>query len=198
MKLYFATHNAHKLDEARAILGDAIDLQSLNALDIWGELPETGHTLRDNALQKARFLVRHYGVNCFADDTGLEVDALGGEPGVYSARYAGEPANSERNRQKLLEHLRGIDNRRARFRTVVALIIDGEEMTFEGTVEGKIIDTERGESGFGYDRLFMPDSTNKTFAQMTADEKNAISHRARAMMQMKEYLQKLGTRSKIN
>ncbi len=191
MKLYFATHNAHKLDEARAILGDAIDLQSLNALDIWGELPETGHTLRDNALQKARFLVRHYGVNCFADDTGLEVDALGGEPGVYSARYAGEPANSERNRQKLLEHLRGIDNRRARFRTVVALIIDGEEMTFEGTVEGKIIDTERGESGFGYDRLFMPDGTNKTFAQMTADEKNAISHRARAMMQMKEYLQKI-------
>ncbi len=191
MKLYFATHNAHKLDEARAILGDAIDLQSLNALDIWGELPETGHTLRDNALQKARFLVRHYGVNCFADDTGLEVDALGGEPGVYSARYAGEPSNSERNRQKLLECLRGIDNRRARFRTVVALIIDGEEMTFEGTVEGKIIDTERGESGFGYDRLFMPDSTNKTFAQMTADEKNAISHRARAMMQMKEYLQKI-------
>lgn len=191
MKLYFATHNAHKLDEARAILGDAIDLQSLNALDIWGELPETGHTLRDNALQKARFLVRHYGVNCFADDTGLEVDALGGEPGVYSARYAGEPSNSERNRQKLLERLRGIDNRRAHFRTVVALIIDGKEMTFEGTVEGKIIDTERGESGFGYDRLFMPDGTNKTFAQMTADEKNAISHRARAMMQMKEYLQKI-------
>lgn len=191
MKLYFATHNAHKLNEARAILGDAIDLQSLNALDIWGELPETGHTLHDNALQKARFLVRHYGVNCFADDTGLEVDALGGEPGVYSARYAGEPANSERNRQKLLERLRGIDNRRARFRTVVALIIDGKEMTFEGTVEGKIIDTERGESGFGYDRLFMPDGTNKTFAQMIANEKNAISHRARAMMQMKEYLRKV-------
>ncbi len=190
MKLYFATHNAHKLEEARAILGNAIELKSLNALDIWGELPETGHTLRDNALQKARFLVRHYGVNCFADDTGLEVDALGGEPGVYSARYAGEPANSERNRQKLLEHLRGIDNRRAHFRTVVALIIDGEELIFEGTVEGKIIDTERGESGFGYDRLFMPDGTNKTFAQMTADEKNAISHRARAMMQMKEYLEK--------
>lgn len=190
MKLYFATHNAHKLEEARAILGNAIELKSLNALDIWGELPETGHTLRDNALQKARFLVRHYGVNCFADDTGLEVDALGGEPGVYSARYAGEPANSERNRQKLLEHLRGIDNRRAHFRTMVALIIDGEELIFEGTVEGKIIDTERGESGFGYDRLFMPDGTNKTFAQMTADEKNAISHRARAMMQMKEYLEK--------
>ncbi len=189
-KLYFATHNAHKLDEVRATLCDAADLAGLDALGCHDEIPETGCTLQENALQKAEFVHTRYGVDCFADDTGLEVEALDGEPGIYSARYAGEPSDSAKNRQKLLERLQGATNRKARFRTVVALIADGETHLFEGIVTGRILESERGESGFGYDCLFVPDGSDKTFAEMTADEKNAISHRGRAIQQLNHFLLK--------
>ncbi len=199
-KLYFATHNAHKVDEVRVALGAAIDLAGLDTLGCHDEIPETGCTLQENALQKAQFVHTRYGVDCFADDTGLEVEALGGEPGIYSARYAGEPSDSAKNRQKLLERLHGMQNRKARFRTVIALIMEGETHLFEGIVTGQILASERGESGFGYDRLFVPDGSNKTFAEMNATEKNAISHRGRALQKMKEFLQivrseELGVRS---
>lgn len=187
-KLYFATHNAHKVDEVRAVLCDAVDLAGLDALDCHDEIPETGRTLQENALQKAQFVHTRYGVDCFADDTGLEVEALGGEPGIYSARYAGEPSDPAKNRQKLLEKMQGAANRKARFRTVIALLSGGETHFFEGIVTGRIVEAERGESGFGYDRLFAPDGSDRTFAEMTAAEKNAISHRGRAMRQLNEFL----------
>ncbi len=199
-KLYFATHNTHKVDEVRVALGAAVDLAGLDTLGCHDEIPETGCTLQENALQKAQFVHTRYGVDCFADDTGLEVEALGGEPGIYSARYAGEPSDSAKNRQKLLERLHGMQNRKARFRTVIALIMDGETHLFEGIVTGQILASERGESGFGYDRLFVPDGSDKTFAEMNATEKNATSHRGRALQKMKEFLQivrseELGVRS---
>lgn len=193
-KLYFATHNAHKVDEVRVALGAAVDLAGLDTLGCHDEIPETGCTLQENALQKAQFVHTHYGVDCFADDTGLEVEALGGEPGIYSARYAGEPSDSAKNRQKLLGRLHGVQNRNARFRTVIALIMDGETHLFEGIVTGRILESERGESGFGYDRLFVPDGSDKTFAEMNATEKNAISHRGRALREMEKFFE-LGMRN---
>ena len=187
-KLVFATHNAHKVDEVRAILPASVELVGLAALGCHDEIPETGDTLRDNALQKVQYIHDRFGVDCFADDTGLEVEALDGAPGVYSARYAGEPADFAKNRAKLLAALAGISNRRAQFRTVVSLILNDKTYFFEGIVTGRIIAEERGVGGFGYDSVFVPDGYDKTFAELPAAVKNSISHRARAMEQLNNFL----------
>lgn len=187
-KLVFATHNAHKVDEVRAILPASVELVGPAALGCHDEIPETGDTLRDNALQKVQYIHDRFGVDCFADDTGLEVEALDGAPGVYSARYAGEPADFAKNRAKLLAALTGISNRRAQFRTVVSLILNGKTYFFEGIVKGRIIAEERGVGGFGYDSVFVPDGYDKTFAELPAAVKNSISHRARAMEQLNTFL----------
>ena len=187
-KLVFATHNAHKVDEVRAILPASVELVGLAALGCHDEIPETGDTLRDNALQKVQYIHDRFGVDCFADDTGLEVEALDGAPGVYSARYAGEPADFAKNRAKLLAALTGISNRRAQFRTVVSLILNDKTYFFEGIVTGRIITEERGVGGFGYDSVFVPDGYDKTFAELPAAVKNSISHRARAMEQLNNFL----------
>jgi XTP/dITP diphosphohydrolase len=151
-------------------------------------LPETGQTLRDNALEKARYVAQKFGVNCLADDTGLEVDVLNGAPGVYSARYAGEEKNPEKNMEKLLRELQGQTQRTARFKTVLALILDGQEFLFEGTVEGTILSERQGDKGFGYDPVFLPDGFSQSFAEMDPSQKNAISHRGRALQQLKVFL----------
>ena len=187
-KLVFATHNAHKVDEVRAILPASVELVGPAALGCHDEIPETGDTLRDNALQKVQYIHDRFGVDCFADDTGLEVEALDGAPGVYSARYAGEPADFAKNRAKLLAALAGISNRRAQFRTVVSLILNDKTYFFEGIVTGRIIAEERGVGGFGYDSVFVPDGYDKTFAELPASVKNSISHRARAMEQLNNFL----------
>lgn len=187
-KLVFATHNAHKVDEVRAILPASVELVGLAALGCHDEIPETGNTLRDNALQKVQYIHDRFGIDCFADDTGLEVEALDGAPGVYSARYAGEPADFAKNRAKLLAALTGISNRRAQFRTVVSLILNDKTYFFEGIVTGRIIAEERGVGGFGYDSVFVPDGYDKTFAELPAAVKNSISHRARAMEQLNTFL----------
>ena len=187
-KLVFATHNAHKVDEVRAILPASVELVGPAALGCHDEIPETGDTLRDNALQKVQYIHDRFGVDCFADDTGLEVEALDGAPGVYSARYAGEPADFAKNRAKLLSALTGISNRRAQFRTVVSLILNDKTYFFEGIVTGRIIAEERGVGGFGYDSVFVPDGYDKTFAELPAAVKNSISHRARAMEQLTNFL----------
>ncbi len=169
MKIVFATNNSHKLAEVRAILGDSFEVLSLADIDCTEEIPETSATIRDNALQKAQYVYDNYHLTCFADDTGLEVDALSGEPGVYSARYAGDNHDSRANMAKLLERLGNNDNRKARFRTVIALIIDGfmpQTEIFEGTVEGEIIREGRGMEGFGYDPIFHPAGNDKTFATL--------------------------------
>ena len=187
-KLVFATHNAHKVDEVRAILPASVELVGPAALGCHDEIPETGDTLRDSALQKVQYIHDRFGVDCFADDTGLEVEALDGAPGVYSARYAGEPADFAKNRAKLLAALTGISNRRAQFRTVVSLILNDKTYFFEGIVTGRIIAEERGVGGFGYDSVFVPDGYDKTFAELPAAVKNSISHRARAMEQLNNFL----------
>ncbi len=187
-KLFFATHNAHKVDEVKAILTSSVELAGLDALNFYDEIPETGDSFQENALQKARFIHEKFGIDCFADDTGLEVEALNGAPGIYSARYAGEPTNFAKNRKKLLDEMRGATNRKAQFRTVIALILNGETYFFDGIVTGKIIEKERGEGGFGYDSLFVPDGYTQTFAELPAETKNAISHRARAMQKLNELL----------
>ena len=187
-KLVFATHNAHKVDEVRAILPASVELVGPAALGCHDEIPETGKTLRDNALQKVQYIHDRFGIDCFADDTGLEVEALDGAPGVYSARYAGEPADFAKNRAKLLAALAGISNRRAQFRTVVSLILNDKTYFFEGIVTGRIIAEERGVGGFGYDSVFVPDGYDKTFAELPAAVKNSISHRARAMEQLNNFL----------
>ena len=188
MQIVFATNNAHKLEEIRQILGHSVDVLSLNDIGCHDDIPETGKTLEENALQKARYIRDHYGYDCFADDTGLEVDALGGEPGIYSARYAGEGHDSEANMQKLLCKLNGVNNRKARFRTVIALLQDGRERLFEGIVEGAITHDKSGCEGFGYDPIFQPDGYDKTFAELGAGIKNRISHRARATAQLAQAL----------
>lgn len=184
-KLVFATNNPHKLAEIRAIFADRCQILSLEEIGCHEEIPETAPTLEGNALQKARWVAERFNCDCFADDTGLEVDALSGEPGVMSARYAsvngrGDGHDSSANSALLLERMTGHTNRKARFRTVIALIADGEEILVEGIVEGNIADAPRGKDGFGYDPLFIPDGHTRTFAEMTADEKNTISHRKRA------------------
>lgn len=191
LELVFATNNQHKLKEVQQLLGDRFRLLSLADINITTEIPEDFDTLEDNARQKAQFIFSKTGYNCFADDTGLEVDALNGAPGVYSARYAGESKNPKENIKKLLGCLMGIKNRSARFRTVVALIIDGKEFLFEGIVAGVIIDEERGVDGFGYDPVFLPSGYSQTFAQMSLDLKNKISHRGLAVGKLVDFLRSL-------
>ncbi len=192
MKIVFATNNLHKLDEIRQILGDAFEIVSLEEIGCTVDIPETGDTLEENALIKARYVHDHYGLDCFADDTGLEVDALGGEPGVKSARYAeGEGHDSEANMTKLLGKLGENNNRKARFRTVIALIHHGEVYEFEGIVEGEISRQRSGCAGFGYDPIFVPDGYDKSFAELGTDIKNTISHRARAVWRLAEHLRSL-------
>lgn len=192
MKIVFATNNLHKLDEIRQILGDAFEIVSLEEIGCTVDIPETGDTLEENALIKARYVHDHYGLDCFADDTGLEVDALGGEPGVRSARYAeGEGHDSEANMTKLLGKLGENNNRKARFRTVIALIHHGEVYEFEGIVEGEISRQRSGCSGFGYDPIFVPAGYDKSFAELGTDVKNTISHRARAVWRLAEHLRSL-------
>lgn len=188
MKLIFATQNRHKLNEASAILGADFQLVSLADLGFHEELPETHSTLEENAEEKSRFVYDCFKSNCLAEDTGLEVKALLGAPGVYSARYAGEGKNSDDNINLLLHQLSGEKNRRARFRTVVSLILDGQHLYFEGISEGTILHERRGNSGFGYDPIFLPDGCDLSFAEMPADLKNKISHRRRAFEKMKEFL----------
>ncbi|MCM1300620.1 MAG: RdgB/HAM1 family non-canonical purine NTP pyrophosphatase [Alistipes senegalensis] len=187
-KLLFATNNAHKLAEVQAVLGPAFELTTPRDCGITEEIPETCDTLEGNASQKAHYLYDRTGLDCFADDTGLEVVALDGAPGVHSARYATDGHDFIKNNELLLRNLEGITDRRARFRTVIALLLDGQEYRFEGIVEGRIIDQEIGCEGFGYDPLFIPDGFSKTFAEMTADEKNAVSHRGRAVRQLASLL----------
>lgn len=188
-KIVFATNNPNKLREIREILGSRFEVVSLAEIGCHDDIPETGSTLEANALQKAQYIHDHYGLDCFADDTGLEVDALGGAPGVHSARYAeGTDHDSEANMQRLLRELAGRDDRQAHFRTVIALIMDGQTRLFEGRVDGRI-DTERhGQGGFGYDPLFIPDGYNDSFAVLGEETKNRISHRARAVQQLAAYL----------
>lgn len=190
MKLVFATNNRHKLEEVRAILGNKIEVLSLNDIDCYDDIPETADTLEGNALIKARYIHEKFGVDCFADDTGLEVEALNGEPGVYSARYAGEDCNPEANMYKLLQNLTGENNRNAQFRTVIALIINGEEKLFNGIVKGTISREKMGNAGFGYDPIFIPEGFSESFAQMTSEMKNSISHRYRATEELSNYFKK--------
>lgn len=187
-KLVFATNNAHKLEEVAAILGEEIELLSLNDIDCHADIPETADTLEGNALLKASFVYKNYGLDCFADDTGLEVEALNGAPGVYSARYAGEGHDSQANMAKLLCELEGKENRKAQFRTAISLILDGKEYLFEGIVKGEIIKEKRGGAGFGYDPVFQPEGYEQTFAELGNEIKNQISHRARAVQQLCEFL----------
>lgn len=180
-KLVVATNNAHKLEEISQILGGGIELLSLKDIQCTAEIPETADSLEGNAQQKAEYIYKHFGLDCFADDTGLEVDALNGAPGVFSARYAGNDNNSEANMQKLLQNLQGTDNRKAQFRTVICLIMEGKTHLFEGICKGKIIEEKRGNTGFGYDPIFVPEGYNETFAELGNDIKNKISHRAKAV-----------------
>ena len=193
MKIIFATNNAHKLSEIRDILGEQFDILSLSDIGCHDDIPETADTLEGNALLKAQYITEHYGMSCFADDTGLEVEALGGAPGIYSARYAGgEGHDSEANMTKLLKELGENNNRKARFRTVIALleVNDGKvtKHLFEGIVNGSIIRERRGTEGFGYDPIFQPDGYQQTFAELGMDIKNTISHRARAVKKLAEWL----------
>ena len=188
-EILFATNNAHKLEEVKAILGDGYRLVTLRERGITEEIPEEQPTIEGNALQKVRYVHARSGADCFADDTGLEVAALVGAPGVHSARYATEGHDFEANVRLLLHNLEGVSDRRARFRTVVALILDGQEYTFEGIVNGTIAESPRGGEGFGYDPVFIPDGYAETFAQMPAGLKNAISHRAIAVRRFAEFMQ---------
>ena len=187
--IVFATNNQHKLEEIRRIIGDRFRVLSLKDIGCHEEIPETSDTLEGNAMQKARYVKEHYGYDCFADDTGLMVDALDGAPGVYSARYAGPGHDSEVNVALLLGNLEGCGNRKAHFSTVIALIMDGEEVTFEGRVDGEILNERHGEGGFGYDPVFRPEECDLSFAEMSADAKNAISHRGRATARLLRYLE---------
>ena len=191
MELVFATNNIHKLQELQAILGNEIKLLSLKEIGCTEEIPEEQPTLEGNAYQKSSYVYNKYGYNCFADDTGLEIEALHGEPGVYSARYAGEEKSAEANMHKVLKKLAETNNRKARFRTVISLIVDGIENQFEGVVEGVILTDKKGDSGFGYDPIFQPDGFETTFAEMNLTDKNKISHRGLAVRKLVEYLQLL-------
>lgn len=188
MKLVFATNNKHKLQELQAILGIDIQLLSLKDIGCNEEIPEEKPTLEGNARQKAMHVYENYGYSCFADDTGLEIEALNGEPGVFSARYAGEEKDANANMNKVLGKMVKINNRKARFRTVISLVIDGHEEQFEGIVNGEIIKEKRGGEGFGYDPIFLPDGYEQTFAEMELSEKNKISHRGRAVQKLVQYL----------
>lgn len=188
IKLVFATNNKHKLQEVSDIIGDKFSIAGLKEIGCFEEIPEDFASLEENALQKAKFVNEKYGYNCFADDTGLEVFALNGEPGVFSARYAGPECNPLNNIAKLLDNLKNVEDRRARFRTVIALIIDGQKFFFEGVVNGHIGFTPKGSNGFGYDPVFIPENFDKTFAELNSDEKNSISHRAMAVRKLIDFL----------
>ncbi|WP_400262372.1 non-canonical purine NTP diphosphatase [Sphingobacterium sp. SG20118] len=189
IELIFATNNAHKLDEVQAIVGEQFLLKSLADIDCHDDIPETGVTFHENAKQKTDFLVNKYGLNCFGDDSGLEIDALNGEPGVYSARYSGT-RDMQKNISLVLEKLTHESNRNARFKTVISLYLNQQQYFFEGSIEGKIIMELKGTDGFGYDPIFIPNGFSKTFAEMTAEEKNKISHRAIAVSKLAEFLGK--------
>lgn len=187
-KLVFATNNSHKLHEIKEMLDNSFELLSLNEIGCSDDIPETGETLEANASQKSFYIWDRFHFDCFADDTGLEIEALNNEPGVYSARYAGDAKCAEANVAKVLGKMQDLKNRKARFRCVISLIISGEEMQFEGIVNGKIISERRGTTGFGYDPIFVPDGYNHTFAEMSAEEKNRISHRGNAFAKLVQYL----------
>ena len=190
-KLVFATNNAHKLEEIKNILGDKVEILSLADIDCHTDIPETADTLEGNARQKAMYVYTHYGMDCFADDTGLEVDALEGAPGVHSARYASEKGHdSQANMEKLLREMEEKNDRKAQFRTIISLIEKGEEKQFEGVVRGEILRERKGNSGFGYDPVFRPEGYDKTFAELGNEIKNKISHRARVVAALCEYLSK--------
>lgn len=191
--IVLASNNAHKLDEIRRILGDDFDVKSLKDIQCLDDIPETGDTFRDNALQKAQYVKEHYGFDCFADDSGLECNALGGQPGVHSARYASlhtsvADHDSEANMNVLMQQLEDKADRSAQFKTVIALIYQGETHFFEGEVKGRIISEKRGDGGFGYDPIFVPDGYDQTFAELGNEVKNTISHRAKAVAKLAEYL----------
>jgi len=189
-KLVFATNNVHKLKEISAILGNKIELLSLKDIHCHANIPETADTLEGNALLKAQYIYEHYSIDCFADDTGLEVEALNGAPGVYSARYAeNEGHDSEANMKRLLRELKNEENRKARFRTVIALILNGEVHKFEGIVKGHILHEKKGIAGFGYDPLFVPEGYTESFAELGEEIKNQISHRARAVQKLVKFFQ---------
>lgn len=189
MQLIFATNNQHKLKEIVASVTDRYKILGLKDVNISEEIPETHETLRENAIEKAIYIYDKYGYDCFADDTGLEIDALDGRPGVYSARYAGKDCSFQDNVNKVLGEMAGLDNRKARFRTIIALVEKGIVYTFEGEVEGTIITDEKGSEGFGYDPIFLPLGFNQTFAEMPLGIKNSISHRARALKKFLEFLE---------
>ena len=188
MKLVFATNNLNKLSEIRSLVPEGIEILSLKDISCNEELPETNPTLQENALQKAKYVFDNYGFNCFADDTGLEIVALGGQPGVYSARYAGEDCSAEDNMKKVLDKLDGEKEKSAKFRTVITLIIDGNQNLFFGECKGSITIKKSGSEGFGYDPIFIPDGYDITFAEMNKDEKSKISHRGRAVKQLVDFL----------
>jgi XTP/dITP diphosphohydrolase len=188
MNLVFATANKNKVNEIQQLIPSDIQLLSLKDINCLEEIPETQSTIEGNASQKAFYVYTNYHFNCFADDTGLEVEALDGKPGVLSARYAGESKKADDNMNKLLKELEGVSNRNARFKTVISLLVDGKEIQFEGIVNGTIIDEKRGEMGFGYDPIFVPIGYDTTFAEMDLSEKNKISHRALAVLKLVEYL----------
>jgi XTP/dITP diphosphohydrolase len=188
MKLVFATNNLHKLQEIKHLLNDSFELLSLNDINCDEEIPENQETIEGNAAEKSFYIFNKFGLNCFADDTGLEIEALNGEPGVYSARYAGEEKSAEKNMDLVLQKLSEIKNRKARFKTVISLVIDGHEIQFEGIVNGHILEEKRGNAGFGYDPIFQPDESHLSFAEMTMEEKGKISHRGRAVQKLVEYL----------
>ena len=189
MQLIFATHNKNKAIEIQSIVPEGIQIITLDDLNCKEDIPETEKTLEGNAVLKSRFVVEKFHLICFADDTGLEIEALNGEPGVYSARYAGEPCDSERNMQRVLDNLSEVENRNAQFRTVISLFWEGEMYLFEGVVKGRIVEEKRGEDGFGYDPIFEPENCGMTFAEMHLTEKNNLSHRSRALKKMVEFLQ---------
>jgi XTP/dITP diphosphohydrolase len=188
MKLVFATNNKNKIKEIKHLLDNSLEILSLEDIGCFEDIPETADTIKGNAIQKAEYVYTNYGYNCFADDTGLEIEALNGEPGIYSARYAGEQKNAEDNMNKVLEKLQGITNRKAQFKTVIALIIDGKQTCFEGIAKGEMTTEKSGSEGFGYDPIFKPKGFDITFSEMDLIQKNKISHRALAMKQLISFL----------
>jgi len=191
MKLVFATNNKHKLKEILELIPDGIQIMTLSDIECYEDIPETGNSIEENASQKSHYIFNRYGVDCFADDTGLEIEALNGRPGVYSARYSGERCNFEDNINKVLFEMKEVVNRNAHFRTVISLIIKGVETQFEGTVNGQILTEKHGKEGFGYDPVFLPDGFDITFAEMPLKLKNSISHRGLAVQKLCEYLKTL-------
>lgn len=191
MEIVFATNNSNKLEEIRSKIPTSIRIKSLEEIGCFQEIPETGQTLRENAQQKSDFIQSNYKMNCFSDDTGLEIDALNGEPGVYSARYAGPQKNAEDNMNLVLEKLQGQQNRSARFKTIISLFLDGKQHFFEGVCEGEIRREKSGNEGFGYDPIFQPKGYEITFAEMSMEEKNRISHRGKAVDQLINFLNQL-------